>query len=283
MRGEMEVEGGVVRYRIIGQGERTLVLLHGGPGASSRYFSPLERLADKRRVVFYDQLGGGASDRPHDPSLWRVERFVEELEALRAHLGLAGFDLLGHSWGGMLAIDYALRYQQNLRSLILASTIADAAMLKEELARLRKSLPFGLQKTLQRHEERGTTDSPEYQEAMRAVYRVHLCRLYPWPQELVRSFDELNMEVYETMWGPGEFFFVGNLSDWSRVDRLDEIRVPTLITVGEYDELTPSCSQQIHRGIRNSELVVFENCSHVAFLENTEAYLRALETFLGSI
>lgn len=279
----MEVDGGFVRYRIVGQGERTLVLLHGGPGASSRYFSPFERLAGERRVVFYDQLGGGGSDRPHDPSLWRVERFVDELEALRAHLGLVGFDLFGHSWGGMLAIDYALRHQQMLRSLTLASAIADAALLKEELGRLRKRLPMEVQKTLQRHEERGTTGSPEYQEAMRAVYQVHLCRLDPWPQELVQSFDELNMEVYETMWGPGEFFFVGNLSTWSRVDRLNEIRVPTLITVGEYDELTPSCSQQIHRGIRGSDLAVFENCSHMAFLEDTGAYLRALETFLGSV
>jgi len=183
----------------------------------------------------------------------------------------------------MLAIDYALEYEQNLRSMILASTIADAGLLRKELGRLRKELPREIQETLQRHEEQGTTDSSEYQEAMRGVYGIHLCRLDPWPRELVESFEELNMEVYGTMWGPGEFSFVGNLSDWSRVDRLGEIRVPTLITVGEYDELTPRCSQQIQRGLPNSELVLFEKCSHVAFLENTDAYLHAVETFLDRV
>ena len=183
-RGEVEVEGGVIRYRVLGDGERTLVLLHGGPGAGSLYLKPLERLAGPgRRVVVYDQLGCGDSDRPDDTSLWRSDRFVDELEGLRAHLALEGFDLYGHSWGGMLAMDYALAHQEHLRTLLLASTIADAGLLRREMARLLEDFPADVRETLQRHEEAGTTESAEYQDAIMAVYRVHLCRCEPWPPE----------------------------------------------------------------------------------------------------
>lgn len=283
-RGGVEVEGGAVRYRILGEGERTLVLLHGGPGAGSLYLKPLERLAGTdRRVVFYDQLGCGESDRPDDPSLWRADRFVDELETLRDHLGLTGFDLYGHSWGGMLATDYALGYQQHLRSLVLASTIADAPLLIREMARLLEAFPQEIRDTLRRHEEAGTTDSPEYQDAIMAVYRVHLCRCDPWPPEVLTTFEDFAMEVYAPMWGPSEFCYTGNLSDWDRVDRLHEIRLPTLITVGRHDELTPTCSRQIRERIVGSELVVFEEGSHMTFWEKPDRYVQVVDDFLRSV
>jgi proline iminopeptidase len=280
-RGEVEVEGGVIRYRLLGEGERTLVLLHGGPGAGSLYLKPLERLAGPdRRVVVYDQLGCGGSDRPDDSSLWRADRFVEELEALRAHLGLDRFDLYGHSWGGMLATDYALAHQERLRSLVLASTIADAALLQREMKRLLESFPADLRDTLRRHEEAGTTESAEYADAIMAVYRVHLCRCDPWPPEVEKTFEDFAMDVYVPMWGPSEFAYDGNLSDWNRVDRLHEILVPTLITVGRHDELTPACSEQIQQEIPHSELVVFEEGSHMTFWEEQERYLDVVDGFL---
>jgi proline iminopeptidase len=283
-RGEVEVEGGTVRYRVLGSGERTLVLLHGGPGGGSLYLKPLERLAGPdRRVVTYDQLGCGDSDRPNDPSLWRAERFVEELERLRAHLGLEEFDLYGHSWGGMLATDYALAHQEHLRSLVLASTIADAALLQREMARLLDGFPAEVRETLRRHEEAGTTESAEYQEAITAVYRVHLCRCDPWPPEVEKTFEDFAMGVYVPMWGPSEFAFVGNLADWNRVDRLHEIEVPTLVTVGRHDELTPACSEQISERLPNARLVVFENGSHMTFWEETERYLSVVDEFLRSV
>jgi proline iminopeptidase len=282
--GEVEVEGGTVRYRVLGEGDRTLVLLHGGPGGGSGYLKPLERLAGlDRRVVLYDQLGCGESDRPDDPTLWRADRFVDELEALRAHLGLEGFDLYGHSWGGMLATDYALGYQQHLRSLVLASTIADGPLLQREMARLLEDFPEELRETLRRHEEAGTTESEEYVDAITTVYRRHLCRCDPWPPEVVKTFEDFAMDVYVPMWGPSEFCFDGNLSDWDRVDRLHEIRVPTLITVGRHDELTPACSEQIHERIPGSRLVVFEDGSHMTFWEETERYLQVLDEFLRSV
>ena len=282
--GEVQVEGGTVRYRILGDGDRTLVLLHGGPGGGSLYLKPLERLAGRgRRVILYDQLGCGESDRPHDSSLWRADRFVDELERLRRHLELDVFDLYGHSWGGMLATDYVLAHQQHLRSLVLASTIADAALLRREMERLLQGFPPDLRETLRRHEEAGTTDSAEYQEAIMAVYRRHLCRSDPWPPEVVKTFEDFAMDVYVPMWGPSEFAFDGNLSDWDRVDRLHEIHVPTLITVGRHDELTPACSQQIHQRIPDSRLVVFEDSSHMTFWEVTEGYLKVVDEFLRSV
>jgi len=260
------------------------VLLHGGPGGGSLYLKPLERLAGPdRRVVLYDQLGCGASDRPDDPSLWRADRFVNELEALRAHLGLDEFDLYGHSWGGMLATDYALAYQPHLRSLVLASTIADAALLQREMARLLEAFPEEIRETLRRHEEAGTTESPEYQDAIMAVYRVHLCRCDPWPPEVVKTFEDFAMDVYVPMWGPSEFAFDGNLADWDRVDRLAEIDVPTLITVGRHDELTPACSEQIHARMPNSQLTVFADGSHMTFWEETDRYLEVVDAFLRSV
>jgi proline-specific peptidase len=282
-QGEVQVEGGTVRYRILGAGERTLVLLHGGPGAGSRYLRPLEALADGRRVVVYDQLGCGASDHPDDPSLWRADRFVDELETLRAHLELEDFDLYGHSWGGMLATDYALEHQEHLRSLILASTIADAALLKREMARLLESFPAELRETLRRHEEAGTTGSDEYKAAMDEVYRVHLCRVVPWPADVAEGLAAASDDVYGAMWGPSEFCFTGNLDDWDRVDRLGEIRVPTLITVGSEDELTPACSEQIHERIPGSELAVFPDCSHMTFHEDRDGYLRRVDEFLRGV
>jgi proline-specific peptidase len=283
-RGEVEVEGGTVRYRVLGDGDRTLVLLHGGPGGGSLYLKPLERLAgEDRRVVLYDQLGCGASDRPHDASLWRADRFVDELELLRRHLELDTFDLYGHSWGGMLATDYALAHQQRLRSLALASTIADATLLRREMDRLLQGFPAELRETLRRHEEAGTTESAEYQDAIMTVYRRHLCRCDPWPPEVVKTFEDFAMDVYVPMWGPSEFAFDGNLSDWNRVDRLHEIHVPTLITVGRHDELTPACSEQIHERISGSRLVVFEDGSHMTFWEETEKYLGVVGEFLRSV
>jgi len=283
-RGEVEVEGGTVRYRALGEGDRTLVLLHGGPGGGSLYLKPLERLSGPdRRVVLYDQLGCGESDRPHDSSLWRADRFVDELELLRLHLELDAFDLYGHSWGGMLATDYALAHQQHLRSLVLASTIADAAFLKLEMERLLHGFSDELRETLRGHEAAGTTGSPEYQNTIMTVYRRHLCRCDPWPPEVVKTFEDFAMDVYVPMWGPSEFAFAGNLSDWDRVERLHEIRVPTLITVGRHDELTPACSEQIHERIPASRLVVFEDGSHMTFWEETESYLRVMDEFLRSV
>jgi L-proline amide hydrolase len=201
-------------YRVVGDlaqpepAKFPLLVLHGGPGGPSDYLEPLEELADAGRpIVFYDQLGCGNSDQPNDPSMWSVELFLEELATVRQELGLDHIHLLGHSWGGMLAMEYALTQPEGLASLILASSPASIPQWIAEANRLRSELPQEVEQTLRHHEEAGTTDEAAYEEAMMVFYQRHLCRLDPWPEPLMRTFAKLeaNPEVYNTMWGPSEF------------------------------------------------------------------------------
>ena len=196
-------------YRVVGDlaqpepAKFPLLVLHGGPGGPSDYLEPLEELADAGRpIVFYDQLGCGNSDQPNDPSMWSVELFLEELATVRQELGLDHIHLLGHSWGGMLAMEYALTQPVGLASLILASSPASIPQWIAEANRLRKELPQEVEQTLRHHEEAGTTDEAAYEEAMMVFYQRHVCRLDPWPEPLMRTFAKLeaNPEVYNTMW-----------------------------------------------------------------------------------
>ncbi len=277
-------------YRIVGDyeepGKYPLLALHGGPGATHDYLEPLEALAATgRRVIFYDQLGNGNSDQPHDPSLWTVDLFVEEVGAVRRGLGLDRTHLLGQSWGGMLAMEYALTRPQGLVSLTIASSPASMPQWVAEANRLRADLPPDVQRTLLAHETVGTTEDPAYQAAMLVFYRRHVCRLDPWPDCVNRSFAKMaqNPEVYGTMNGPSEFHVIGTLKHWTIVDRLGEIRAPTLVTSGRHDEATPAIAETVHRGIPGSQWVVFENSSHTAHIEETERYLKVLGEFLTRV
>ncbi len=233
-------------YRIVGdreaRGKLPLLCLHGGPGAAHDYLEPLEGMAATgRRVILYDQLGCGRSDHPHDPSLWTVDLFVEEVGVVAEALGLERFHLLGHSWGGMLAMEYALTRPKSLASLVVASSPASISQWVAEANRLREGLPPDVQETLRKHEDANTTDDPAYEEAVLVFYRRHVCRIDPWPDYVNRTFAQLeeNPEVYHTMNGPSEFHVVGTLRDWDITDRLAKIQVPTLVTSGRYDEATP--------------------------------------------
>ncbi len=277
-------------YRVVGDrdepGKLPLLALHGGPGGGHGYLEPLEAMAGTgRRVVFYDQLGCGRSTHPHDPSLWTVGLFLEEVGVVRTALGLDRIHLLGQSWGGMLAMEYVLTKPLGLASLIIANSPASMPQWVSEANRLREALPPDVQETLLRHEAAGTTSDPEYEEAMLVYYRRHVCRLDPWPDFLVRNFEQLmqDPEVYNTMNGPSEFHVTGTLRDWDITSRLGEITLPTLITSGEYDEATPAIGETVHRGIVGSEWVLLEGCSHMAHVEEPEKYLRVLDGFLSRV
>jgi proline-specific peptidase len=284
--GYVAVPGGQVWYKIVGAGEAVpLLTLHGGPGAGHDYFEPFEALASDRPVVLFDQLGCGKSDQPDDDSLWRIERFVDEVAAVRNALGLERVHLFGHSWGGWLAIEYLLGEPAGVVSVILASTSASLRQYAEETAQLKATLPQETLDILQRYEAVGDFHHPEYEEAMMEFYKRYVCRLDPWPDILMQSLQHImsNPVPYEAIQGPNEFTITGNLKHWDRTDRLGEITAPTLITCGRYDELGPACAETLRRGIPNAEMHIFEQSAHMAHLEETEHYLNVLRDFLNRV
>jgi proline-specific peptidase len=284
--GYVEVEGGRVWYRRLGEGDALPVLLvHGGPGAAHDYMLPLaERLSEHRPAIVYDQLGCGRADRPDDTSLWTVDRSVTEVDQVRAALGLDRCHLLGQSWGGWLAIDYMARGPVGVAGLVLASTSASIAQFVAGARRLIDALPEPHRTALQELGARGEYDHPDYRAAEQEFYRRHLCRMDPWPEALVRSSDQMEgNQVYLTMNGPTEFDVIGRLRTWDRTPDLGRIDVPTLVTCGRYDEITPACSETIAEGIPDARVVVFEESAHVAHLEEAEAYAGTVEEFLESV
>ena len=226
------------------------------------------------RVVAFDQLDCGASDRPNDPSA------VDACSAMCARrsrcarkLGLGKVHFLGHSWGGWQAIEYALTYPENLASLILSSTVADMAQLRAELDRLKAALGPEAVAMMQRHEAQGTFTHPEYVGAITVLNYRHVCRLQEAPAPCMRSLSDWNMAPYSAVQGPNEFTYIGNIRHWSRLDDLHRIDVPVLITVGQHDEQTPACALEMKLRLKNAELAVFPNSSHLAVLRGPRTLL----------
>jgi len=280
--GYIEVPGGRVWYRSVGEGGTPLLCLHGGPGFTHYYLEPLEVLADRRQVIFYDQLGCGRSDRPEDVSLWTVDRFVEELAQVREALGLSRLHLFGSSWGGMLAMQYTLDRRPELESLILCGSPASMIRWVKDCDELLAAQPADVRRAIREHEEAGFTACPEYQSAILGFYREHVCRLSPWPAGLERSFAEAGYSVYTTMNGPSEFTVTGTLKTWDIMDRLPEIQVPTLLVGGRHDECRPGHLEEMHRRIAGSRLVIIEDASHLCFAEQPDEFTGLVNSYLDS-
>lgn len=276
-------------YRIVGEdrpGRFPLVVLHGGPGATHQYLAPLEELARSgRRVIFYDQIGCGRSERPPDPDFYETQTFVEELKALREALALETVHLLGQSWGGMLAMQYALERPSGLASIVVADSPADMRQWVSEANRLRAALPQDVARALEEHEAAGTTTSPEYVAAVDVFLREHVCRLDPWPEPFARTAEALANDnvVYNLMNGPSEFHVIGKLKDWTILDRLHELDVPTLLLSGAHDEATPAIVGAIAERITHAEWILFENSSHTPHLEESVAFGAAVRGFLRGV
>ncbi|MDB5076842.1 MAG: hypothetical protein JWO42_3021 [Chloroflexi bacterium] len=288
--GFISFHGYKIWYQIVGScddgSKLPLLCLHGGPGVPHDYLEPIGEIAKSgRSVIFYDQLGCGNSDQPHDPKLWTIPLFVAEVDAVRAALGLDTVHLLGQSWGGMLAQEYMFTLPKGIASLTLASTLSSARQWSDEADRLRADLPPDIEAALRRHEAAGSTDSAEYQAHMEVYYDRHVCRVVPQPECARRAFDKLarNPEVYHTMWGPSEFSPTGTIRDWDVTSRLAEITVPTLITSGRFDEATPAIAETLQQGIAGSEWVVFEASAHLAHVEEPNRYNMVLDAFLTRV
>ena len=291
--GRMEWRGHETWYRVVGELDATapqtpVVICHGGPGAAHDYCEPIADLSRSGRAcVLYDQLGCGKSellpDAPTD--FWTPQLFKDELTELTRHLGISDrYAIVGQSWGGMLAMEYALDHPTGLRGMVVADSPASMTLWVSEANRLRADLPPEVQETLTRHEEAGTTDDPEYEAAVAVFYERHLCRV-PMPDCVQRSFAQIaaNPTVYHTMNGPSEFHVVGSLTGWDITDRLHEITTPTLLVSGRHDEATPLIVGQIHERIPGAEWVIFEESSHMPHVEEPEAFLDAVEAFLRTI
>ena len=292
--GYADFRGHQTWYRVTGSldagrenGKAPLVVLHGGPGCTHDYLDSLTELAATGRpVVHYDQLGNGRSTHLRDKGadFWTVELFVEELDNLIGHLGIAdGYHVMGQSWGGMLGVEHAVTGPDGLRSLVIADSPASMELWLAAANRLRAELPEDVQATLLRHEEAGTTDSQEYAEATRVFYDRHVCRI-PWPDEVARTFEALDEDptVYHTMNGPSEFHVVGPLKDWTIIDRLDRVTVPTFLISGRYDEATPEVVQPYADGIADVRWQIFENSSHMPHVEEKDDVLAAVAAFIDA-
>ncbi len=291
MEGHVERDGHRTWYRVVGELDpdalhAPVVICHGGPGATHDYVEPIAELhRSGRACVLYDQLGTGRSDHlpDADPSFWTTQLFKDELIALVEHLGIdARYHVVGQSWGGMLAMDHALDHPPGLVSVVAADSPADAQAFADGARGLLATLPDDVRETIERHEEAGTYDDPGYQTAVGEYYRRYLCRLDPWPDELVRTFDAIEADptVYGTLNGPSEFTIIGPLREWTIVDRLGEIDVPLLLISGEHDEARPEVVQVIAERVPGARWELFETSSHTPHLEEPERFLRVVEAFL---
>jgi len=284
--GYVPVLGYRLFYRSFGAPTATTVLgLHGGPGSTHDYLLPFADLAASGyRVVLFDQLGCGKSDLPDDPSLFTLAHNVEETEVLRRTLDLGRVHLVGSSYGGLLALAVALAYPEGLRSLTTVGGLASVPLASAEMDLLKRRLPESTIAILERCESDGTTSSPEYQAAAMEFYRRHLCRLSSWPAPLMRSMEMLQARpVYALMNGPSEFTITGTIRDIDLSAQLPQIRLPTLVLGGRYDEVTPKVAEQIWRGVPGARSYTFEGSSHLPFWEERERFMSVLLDFVHGV
>lgn len=280
----LETPLGQVYYISYGEGTATpLIVIHGGPGMPHNYLLPLKALATNRSVIFYDQLGCGQSARPVDPQLWTITNFVTELTLLIEHLGLKEVHLLGHSWGTILAVEYALIKKTGIKSLILASPCLSIPRWNSDAQAYIKKLPRYWRTILTGEREATEFSLEAYQEAVMFYYNRHVCRLKPWPALLLETMDCGNDSIYEQMWGETEFNATGSLANYDCTNRLEEIAVPTLFTCGRYDEASPETTTYYQSLITNAEMLVFEHSAHLPHIEEEVEYSRQISYYLSRI
>ena len=281
LEGRIDVPGGSVWFKRVGGGTgRPLLVIHGGPGLPHNYLGSLERLADEREVIFWDQLGCGNSECPSDTALWTMERSVAEMDAVVQALGLNRFHVFGNSWGGMLAQQYVLDVTSTAVSLTISNSIASIPQFSDMVSRLKLDLDPATQAAIDRHEAAGTTYSPEYQAAIRTWNETYLCRVRPWPSALEEAFRNMGTEIFETMFGPSDFHIVGTIRSWDVFDRLAEIAVPTLVLAGRFDECVPEHMWEMHRRIEGSRFELFESSAHMPFIEDPQRFDQVMRDFL---
>jgi len=265
-----------------------ILLLHGGPAMTHEYMECFESFFPKEgfEMYEYDQLGSYYSDQPKNDSLWTTPRFVEEVEQVRKALGLNkdNFYLLGNSWGGILAMEYALKYQENLKGLIISNmmpSILDYAKYNEVLrSQMRKSLVD----SLNAFEAAGDFKSPIYVDlVMREYYNQHICRLPEWPEPVNRTFKHVNEHIYVLMQGPSEFKVGGRLLTWDRKASLPNIKVPTLAIGAKYDTMDPKAMEYISKSVKKGRYLYCPDGSHLSFWDDQKTYFPNVIQFIKDV
>jgi proline iminopeptidase len=292
--GFVDSHGALIYYEVVGHGA-PLVIVHGGPGASHDYFLPyLLPLMRSNKLVFIDERGSGKSSKLEDPGEYTVANMVEDIEAVRQALALGKISLLGHSFGGVLVQAYALKYQKNLSHLILGSTFASTIELNQALARMKAEMDPKDRERLNALEAAGLFGKGQPWE--RGRYSEEYAKLawgvgyfpYVYYNRPDPNYDPLSgntgtaWDVYREMWGSdGEFIVDGNLKEVEYVNRLSEIKVPTLIIVGEHDESDPKMSREMHEKIAGSQLVILPKSGHMTFVDQPELFLKTVREFVA--
>lgn len=284
----IQIDGG--KYRVwtkrVGAGRIKVLTLHGGPGFTHEYLECFEDFLPQEGVEFYyyDQLGSHYSEQPTDAGLWTIPRFVEEVEQVRAALGLENFYLYGHSWGGMLGIEYALKYGRHLKGFVLSNMTAGIKAYEKHAGELRAALPADVIAVLDKYEAKGEYENPEYQQAMfGSVYAKHLCRINPWPEPVERAFRHFNQQVYNIMQGPNEFVITGTLKDWDRWADLPQIKTPTLVLAGKYDTMSADDLRRESELLPHARFALCTEGSHLAMWDDQQTYFRHLIRFLKDV
>jgi proline iminopeptidase len=270
----------------MGSGPIKVLLLHGGPGFSHEYLEAMESFLPQAGIemYYYDQLGCNNSDHPDDTSLWTLPRYLNEVEEVRRGLGLDNFILYGHSWGGILAMEYALNYQQHLRGLVISNMTAGTQAYLKHTASIKLQLPPEELARLNALEAKQDYDSPEYEKIMMEdLYPKMICRTHPWPNSVDRAFAHSNQTIYVQMQGKSEFLVTGNLKDWERWDRLHEIKVKTLTIGARYDEMDPEDMKKMATLMPNASSFICPNGSHLCMWDDQALYFQHLINFLHSV
>ncbi|MBK8520437.1 MAG: proline iminopeptidase-family hydrolase [Ferruginibacter sp.] len=282
--GYVTVQGGKIWYRILGEGKQTpILMLHGGPGGTSKSFYQFAALGNDRPVIIFDQLGSGRSGYHTDTTLLKVENFVEQVEALKTSLGLKAFYLHGHSWGTALALEYYLKYPKGIKAIIFNSPYFSTSLWKADADTLISTLPDSIQLAIKTGEKDHNYQSPAYKNANEVFYKNFGVRKTKLTSELDTSTAKGNEFIYNYMWGPTEFTAAGTLINYNRVESLKSIKVPALFITGEFDEARPATVKYFQSLVPNSKFVMIEGAGHGTMHDNRSQNISAIKNFLDSL
>lgn len=265
-----------------------ILLLHGGPAMTHEYMECFESFFPQQGFEFYeyDQLGSYYSDQPKDSALWTTERFTDEVEQVRRDIGAdqSNFYVLGNSWGGILAMEYALKYQQHMKGLIVCNMMASIPRYAEYGKKLRAMMRQSAVDSLLNYEKNQQFSDANYQELLRTeYYNHHICRLPEWPEPVDRSFKHVNYDIYLMMQGPSEFSVAGRLVNWNRWDDLKNITVPALMVGAKFDTMDPEDMKKQSEMVKNGRYLYCPNGSHLAMWDDQQVFMNGVIQFIKDV